>query len=369
MVPLANFVHSSQQQLSSVQVVQALLTLSRLDPSMMTDADAEMMLGIDEAGRGPVLGPMVYAYAACPIARQAELRELGFADSKQLTAAARESLLALLRNTGWLHSRHLSISPQLLSACMQRSSRLSLNVISHDAALSLIQSALHSGLLLREVYVDTVGDCRAYQAKLEAAFPALRFTVTPKADSLFPIVSAASIVAKVQRDAELESWHFTEQQQPLGADEDSEDDGSQDEPRKRRRLAEAGSAVSLSDALGSGYPGDAVTRRWLLRHLDPVFGFPSLVRFSWSTARDALKQRGAAAVRWHDGLDDDGDDGSQRQQRAASARNHRMEAFMQPAADLGTADSQSSAQRASIVQSQRSGYAAARQLHLLSSLN
>ena len=51
--------------------------------------------------------------------------------------------------------------------------------------------------LFIKVYVDTVGDADKYRVKLTEIFPGIKFVVAKKADSLFPVVSGASIVAKV----------------------------------------------------------------------------------------------------------------------------------------------------------------------------
>ena len=48
-----------------------------------------------------------------------------------------------------------------------------------------------------QVYIDTVGDPGKYETKLSKNFPSIKFVVAKKADSLYPVVSGASIVAKV----------------------------------------------------------------------------------------------------------------------------------------------------------------------------
>jgi ribonuclease H2 subunit A len=54
---------------------------------------------------------------------------------------------------------------------------------------------------------------------------------------------------------------------------------------------------SLSRNFGSGYPSDPFTRAWLRDSVDPVFGFPSVLRFSWKTT-DQLLRRAAVDVQW-----------------------------------------------------------------------
>lgn len=128
-----------------------------------------------------------------------------------------------------------------------------LNELSHNAAIDMIKRVLEEGYNVTEIYVDTVGPPASYQRKLKSFFPLINITVAKKADALYPIVSAASIVAKVTRDKVLESWIF----------------------------AEGDSVVNGGRSWGSGYPGDARTRNWMKNNIDKVFGFPNVVRFSW----------------------------------------------------------------------------------------
>jgi len=50
--------------------------------------------------------------------------------------------------------------------------------------------------------------------------------------------------------------------------------------------------LEITSEWGSGYPGDAVTKKFLRDNLDPVFGFPSIVRFSWKTAETLIHDKG-----------------------------------------------------------------------------
>ncbi|XP_062304416.1 ribonuclease H2 subunit A [Osmerus eperlanus] len=232
-------------------------------------------LGIDEAGRGPVLGPMVYGICFCPVSKKEDLKDLKVADSKTLTEAEREHLFSKVDEAksfvGWALQ---ILSANTISNSMLQRAKYNLNALSHDAAIGLVQFALDNGVQLKEVFVDTVGPAEKYQDKLSQRFPGVEVTVRPKADSLFPIVSAASICAKVARDHAVKDWNFSEDLGDVDTD------------------------------YGSGYPGDPKTKAWMAKYLDPVFGYPQFVRFSWSTAQTLLDSK-AVPVHW----DDDEEDG------------------------------------------------------------
>lgn len=166
------------------------------------------------------------------------------------------------------------ISPDTISNSMFRRSKHSLNEVSMDSAIGLIKRAQELNVNIAEVYVDTVGPPEKYQAKLAKIFPDYLITVAKKADSTYPIVSAASIAAKVTRDHALSVWEFPE---------DSKFNGM---------------------AFGSGYPGDPVTKSFLSDNIEPVFGYPRIVRFSWSTAEKALENKAVDMVFDEDGEED-----------------------------------------------------------------
>ena len=227
----------------------------------------DIEVGIDEAGRGPVFGPMVYGGMAWPVSSRSHFSKLGFKDSKQLAESDRDRLFDLIKEFDGklLHFKTLESSAQEISHKMLGTSKENLNTISFNCAYALLDHFLSLGLKVAKVYIDTVGDPDKYRAKLEDRYayvlPNIEFTVCSKADDLFPVVSAASIAAKVTRDKGVRDINIIEQ-------------------------------IEVSREFGSGYPGDPITVQWLDNHFQPFFGYPTVVRFSWSTISERLENKG-----------------------------------------------------------------------------
>ncbi|CAG7956604.1 unnamed protein product [Penicillium olsonii] len=240
------------------------------------------VLGVDEAGRGPVLGPMVYGVFYLPLELHHSLltEEHSFDDSKVLTPAVRANLMRLLNTPeNNLHESCgyaiKSLSARDISSGMMRAPTAvyNLNAQAMDATVELIRGVVEErGVDVREVYIDTIGNPITYQQKLEKIFPSLKITVAKKADSLYPCVSAASVAAKVTRDVTLEIMY--------------------------EAITRAERYDPALESWGSGYPSDSKCVGWLRRNMDPVFGWGSECRFSWGTAREMLEVKGGARVDW-----------------------------------------------------------------------
>lgn len=249
---------------------------SPIPKSVAQKPSEPVVLGVDEAGRGPVLGPMVYGISYCLKDYQDHLKKkYGFADSKTLKDSTRQDLFKLIdqeshdlyENVGWATCTMTAkdISNGMLRSVLGAGS-YNLNEQAHDTTIQLIKDTIASGVNVREVYVDTVGPPVTYQAKLQKIFPDVDITVTKKADSIFPIVSTASVVAKVTRDLNLQ-WYNKNLDMLKG------------------------------HRIGSGYPSDPNTSKWLTGHVDKVFGWNhGLVRFLWQTAKDALEKNNGVRV-------------------------------------------------------------------------
>lgn len=279
---------------------------SSLPPAVQS---APVCLGVDEAGRGPVLGPMVYGvfFVPLPLA-ESLLRSPAhrFDDSKVLTPAFRSSLMRtlcspesdLFSSSGWAIS---ALSARDIGAHMLSPTSYNLNAQAMDATVALIRGVMDRGVNVAEIYVDTVGPPASYQARLEKIFPAAKITVAKKADSLYPCVSAASVCAKVTRDVALEVLY----RDRAGVDA-TRDNGREEVEEKEEEEQEGEQAM----AWGSGYPSDGRCVGWLRSNMHPVFGWGPECRFSWGTAKDMLEPAkripGTVKVEWP-ADDDEGD--------------------------------------------------------------
>ena len=232
---------------------------------------------------GYYLGPMVYGLLYLPLELHRSLLAdtHHFGDSKVLTPIFRSSLMQTLctpdsdlyRDCGW--ATEVMSARDISAGMLKPVATYNLNAQAMDATIGLIQDVFAKGVNIKEIYIDTIGPPQVYQKKLERIFPTTKITVAKKADSLYPCVSAASVCAKVTRDAALEVCY-----------------------RSYSSAVTADPAMA-AEGWGSGYPADARTVSWLQDHLDPLFGWGSECRFSWNTAKDLLdaKER-ATKVGW-----------------------------------------------------------------------
>ena len=136
--------------------------------------------GTDEAGRGPLAGPVVAAAAVLTPAQEEELLSLGLTDSKKLSAAKRELLFSRMISLGVVRA--------VQSASPGRIDRM--NIL--QASLWAMARSVKK---LPPCYDTVVADGTFYVPGLSCRSLAL-----PKADSLVAAAAAASVIAKVLRD-------------------------------------------------------------------------------------------------------------------------------------------------------------------------
>lgn len=195
------------------------------------------VLGIDEAGRGCVLGPMVVAGYLVEGTDDAALRDAGARDSKTLAPKRREEVRARLGGLGTADVRRIAAA---------EIEETSLNALEERVIVDMVARWRPD-----RVIVDALGPPRALPALIERLRRQLdtpvEWVMEPEADANHPVVGAASIFAKTTRDADIEALK-----------------------------AEWGE-------FGSGYPHDPQTRRWLSEWFGSGRPWPTFVRTRWST--------------------------------------------------------------------------------------
>jgi len=150
--------------------------------------------GIDEAGRGPVIGPLVVCCAFCKREDEKLLKKAAPRDSKKLTPKKREELYKTLKK--FCTFRWVEVSAADLNKLM---GEMSLNDIEAKVMAGLIKD-LGEG----DVMIDMPDRYSwTFRARMEK-YGVTKFEAEHKADERFPIVSAASICAKLVRDSKIE---------------------------------------------------------------------------------------------------------------------------------------------------------------------
>lgn len=211
-----------------------------------------MIAGIDEAGRGPVLGPMVVAAVACEDPQC--FVEMGVRDSKRLTPERRRRLARLIRDVPGIRIAVAEISAPDLDAARCTGT---LNTIEVTMFQDVARQVAPRQLFLDAADVDAV----RFGQQVAAGLPAWTDIVSEHhADDRYAVVGAASIIAKVRRDAAIDAL--------------------------RRRLER-----HIGMEMGSGYSHDVKTRAFLAAWLDAFGDFPEGTRRSWRTVDAMLEAR------------------------------------------------------------------------------
>ncbi len=157
-----------------------------------------LIAGIDEAGRGPVIGPMVMSIVLIDSKYSDKLKKNGVKDSKLLNREERDELyLEIKKLAKEIHSIKINAND-----IDKKRLKMSLNEIESKISIELINK-------LKNIPAKIFIDCpqtstEKYKDKIYAYLENhSELIVENKADFNYPVVSAASIIAKVERDNEL----------------------------------------------------------------------------------------------------------------------------------------------------------------------
>ncbi len=212
------------------------------------------VVGVDDAGRGAVIGPLVIAGVLIDEQNLSKLRDLGVKDSKLLSPNRRQQLAAEIKKLV-LEYHVVRLTPAQIDTVVKTGRRLHrLNRLEAQTMAKVI-AALKPDVAYvdaSDVLADRFGRHVAESLPLKVPIVSEH-----KADIKYPVVSAASIIAKVERDmaiAELQARHGN---------------------------------------IGCGYPTDPNTLEFLERWIQKFGCYPEFVRKSWKPA-ERLKTKAEA---------------------------------------------------------------------------
>ena len=202
-----------------------------------------LVCGVDDAGRGSVLGPLVIAGISIEKNKIKHLVKIGVKDSKQLSPQSREKLYEqiLLIVDGYYVAK---ISPRIIDKSVNKNL---LNQLEANYMAKVIKK-LEAGAS----YVDSCDvNPKRFGLYISNIAKTGKIISSHHADRKYPVVSAASIIAKVSRDREIEK-------------------------------------LRKNHDLGSGYPSDSKTMGFIKNWISQNGGVPVFVRKSWKPVKILL---------------------------------------------------------------------------------
>ena len=215
-----------------------------------------LKLGIDDAGRGPVIGPMILAGCLIDKKTEAELRKLGVKDSKQLTPKRREFLVGIIKE------KAETFEVVIVSASeIDRLNKEGVKLNEVEAlACARIINKINKGYKEMKVVLDcpstSIVKWQDFLKTKIKNLSNLEISCEHKADRNHISVSAASILAKSTREKEM------------------------------FKLKEI-----YGNEIGSGYPSDPKTKKFLTKNVKK-YNDKGIFRKSWSTWRTAAGNAG-----------------------------------------------------------------------------
>jgi ribonuclease HII len=218
-------------------------------PATLDKMVKELIIGIDDAGRGPLIGPMILAGVLLTQEQENILRESGVKDSKQLLHPVRVKLAETIKGNS-INSHVVKSFPDEIDTAVE--SKTNLNTLEARKAAEII-NALNDGKEKIKVIIDCPSvNTKAWRVtvlKFIEKKENLEVICEHKADVNHPSVSAASILAKVAREDEVE--------------------------KIKKQYEKYGN-------IGSGYPSDPVTKTFLKKHGKELEN-SGIFRKSWAT--------------------------------------------------------------------------------------
>jgi ribonuclease HII len=203
-------------------------------------------VGLDEAGRGPVLGPLVIAGVVIHEANIDSLLAAGLTDSKLLSKEKREQLFDAILNV-MEDYKIVIIKAKDIDEGRRKASNL--NRIEITKMKEILSELKNWDKAFVDACDKNLDRCQQWlQQGLAQEVVAEHF-----ADLNYPVVSAASILAKVTRDKEIEKAH-----KQFGVD------------------------------FGSGYPNDPKTISFLRKYFEEHKKMPAIARTSWQTIQTII---------------------------------------------------------------------------------